>query len=70
VQAGAFKSRENADRLAARLKAKGYAAAVLVTSSKSVPFHVRVGPLGDRSEAQRAAARIQREEGQKPSVTH
>lgn len=65
VQVGAFGSRDNADKLVARLKTKGYPASV--TASGRL-FHVRVGPFTDRADADRTASRLQREEGFKPAV--
>lgn len=66
VQVNAFKSRDNAERQVARLKAKGFSAAAVSPSGGL--FRVRVGPFAQRSEADQVAARLQREEGLKPSV--
>jgi DedD protein len=67
AQIGAFRSRENADKQAAALKAKGYPATV------SAPigglFRVRVGPYTDRAEADRVAAKLKQQEGFTPSVS-
>jgi cell division septation protein DedD len=66
VQVAAFKSRENADRQATELRAKGYAAGVLADPGSL--FRVRVGPFPERAEADRALQRLQREEGIRASV--
>ena len=67
VQVAAFRSRENADRQVRQLAAKGYPAAV---STGGGMFRVRVGPYGQRGDADRTAARLRTtEEGLKPSVT-
>jgi rare lipoprotein A len=63
VQAGAFRSRENADRRAAQLKTKGYAQATVVSGGASALFRVRIGPIADRTEADQIAARLQKDEG-------
>jgi len=63
VQVGAFGDSAGADRLAARLRGKGYR--VYVTpgaQQKATRWRVRVGPLPDREEAERVAARLKREE--------
>lgn len=66
VQVAAFRSRENADRQVRQLAAKGYPASV---STGGGLFRVRVGPYGQRGDADRTAARLRTEEGLKPSVT-
>jgi DedD protein len=66
VTVDSFRSRENADRQAARLKGKNYAAAV--TSSAGL-YRVRVGPFAQRADAERVRQRLQREEGLKPSIS-
>ena len=70
VQVGAFRSRENAESLVAQLKKKGHAAAIIRNSSvPTAPHLVRVGPYGDRAEADKAAAVLAREQGVvRPSV--
>jgi cell division septation protein DedD len=68
VQVNAFRSKANADREVAQLKGKGYAA-FAVSSTPGPLYHVRVGPFSQRGEADRTAARLQREEGLKPLVT-
>jgi DedD protein len=69
VQVNAFSSKPNADRQAAQLKAKGYAAFVFTAASGGARYRVRVGPFADRSEADRVAARLVKEGlASKPSV--
>jgi DedD protein len=65
VQTDAFSSRGNADKRVAELKSKGHAAFVMTPGP---PFRVRLGPLADRAEAERLAARL-RAEGFTSSVT-
>jgi cell division septation protein DedD len=67
LQVNAFRSRENADKEVAQLKAKGYPAFVLPSQAGGL-FRVRVGPYSQRADADRVAARM-RQEGLKPSVT-
>jgi cell division septation protein DedD len=68
LQVGAFGSRPNAEKLATQLKGKGYAAFVVGPGAdKSV--RVRIGPFATRAEADRVAAKFEREEGTKPLVT-
>jgi cell division septation protein DedD len=68
VQVAALNARGEADAIARRLSAKGYAAYVQVPTSGSV-FRVRVGTFKTRREADAVAARLQREEQFKPWVT-
>jgi cell division protein FtsN len=58
LQIGAYRSRENADKQAAALKAKGYPATV---SPIGGLFRVRVGSYPDRAEADRVAAKLKQE---------
>jgi cell division septation protein DedD len=67
LQVNAFRSRENADKEVAQLKAKGYPAFVVPGQAGGL-FRVRVGPYAQRADADRVAARM-RQEGLKPSVT-
>jgi cell division protein FtsN len=69
VQVGAYGVRENADRQARQLTAKGYAASVAAPAATGGLFRVRVGPFSQRAEADRTATRLRREEGMTPSVT-
>jgi cell division septation protein DedD len=51
VQLGVFASRENAERLAKQVKAKGYPVVVNETSGSKRLYRVRVGPAPDRAAA-------------------
>ena len=57
-------------RSSARLSGKGYAV-YLVTPQAGQPamFRVRVGKFAERAEAERVAARLEREEQFKPWIT-
>lgn len=58
VQVGAYKTREPAEALRARLAAAGHDAYVAQTDASGVRFRVRVGAYATREAAQEAAARI------------
>lgn len=59
VQVGTFGQRENAERLAAQLKGKGFPASVSALQRDGKPLHrVRVGPADGRAEAESLAARL------------
>lgn len=58
VQVGAYKTREPAEALRARLAAAGHDAYVAETDASGVRFRVRVGAYPTREAAQQAAARI------------
>lgn len=63
VQVGAFGESSSAQRLAKRLRARGYPVYVAPGAlSGEARWRVRVGPLPDRAEAERVAARLKREE--------
>ena len=63
IQVGAFAHSESAERLATRLSERGYAAYVTPgASAGEARWRVRVGPMRDRDEADRVAARLKREE--------
>jgi len=66
----ALNARGEADAIAKRLVAKGYAACVQ-TPPNGTPavFRVRIGPLSTRLEADAMAAKLQKEEQFKPWVT-
>jgi len=66
LQANAFRSRENAERQAAQLRAKGYQAAV--SGGPGGLYRVRIGPFADRADANRIADRLRKEEGITPSI--
>lgn len=59
VQLGSFSNRQNAERLAADLRAEGYAAFLgkLDTGSGEL-YRVRIGPQKDRDSAESVAARL------------
>jgi cell division protein FtsN len=67
VQVAAVRDRGEADRIAARLKGKGYSS--YVTSPAPGMFRVRVGMFELLQEAQAAAARLEKEEQFKPWIT-
>ncbi len=59
VQLGSFSNPENAERLAAELRGKGYAAFLSQLKSSSGPLHrVRIGPQKDRDSAEAVARRL------------
>jgi DedD protein len=70
VQVAALNGRPEAEAVAKRLSAKGYAAYV-VTPGNGTPavFRVRIGPFRTRREADTMAARLEKEEQFKPWVT-
>ncbi len=60
VQLGSFSERENAERLAAKLKELKFAAFLSQAPAESGSFHrVRIGPLKDRESADAMAERLQ-----------
>jgi DedD protein len=61
VQVAAYKDREDADRLAKQLSAKGYPAFVMdpVKGTSTVMFRVRVGKYKTRKDAEAVEARLQ-----------
>jgi cell division septation protein DedD len=70
VQVAALNVRSEADAVAKRLTAKGYAAYVQVpTSGAAAVYRVRVGTFKTRREAETVASRLQKEESFKPWVT-
>ncbi len=70
IQVAAFNARGEAETLVTRLSAKGYAV-YLVTPQAGQPamFRVRVGKFRERAEAERVAARLERDEQFKPWIT-
>jgi len=60
VQLGSFASKVNAEKLAHQLQARGGPGVYIVSSGagSSLRYRVRMGPLGDRSAAERAAAKL------------
>ena len=68
VQLGSFASRENGEKLAKALRAKGYRAFVSeFRGSGRILYRVRVGPEQDRARADAIASRLSRD-GYKGSV--
>lgn len=60
VQAGSFKSKRNADRLARKLAAHGYKSYVEISVSAGDKFYrVKVGKLVSKEEASRIASRLE-----------
>jgi cell division septation protein DedD len=59
VQVGTFGQKDNAERLAATLKGRGFAAVVSASSSGGrTLYRVRVGPAGPRDAATGLAGRL------------
>jgi DedD protein len=70
VQLAALRERNEADAIAKRLVAKGYQAYVLVPAPGAPPvYRVQVGRFKNRSDADRTAARLRKEEQFTPWVT-
>lgn len=69
VQVAALNVRGEADAIARRLSAKGYAAYVVAPANGASMFRVRVGKFPTRREAEAIAAKLQKEEQFKPWVT-
>jgi len=67
VQVAAVRDRSEADRIAARLKGKGYT--TYITSPAPGMFRVRVGKFEHLREAESAAAKLEKEEQFKPWIT-
>ena len=64
IQVGAFKARENAERLVDQLRESGYPAAVVSSALDGKDLaKVRVGPYKSHSDARAAAEKIVREAG-------
>jgi DedD protein len=58
VQVGSFASRDNAERLAQKLKGKGFAATLTQSPKGRRLWRVRVGPEADRAAATALAAKL------------
>jgi cell division septation protein DedD len=70
VQVAAIKERDEAQRIAKRLIAKGFPAYVTAPANDAAKFfRVRVGKFQDRGEADAMARRLENEEQFKPWVT-
>jgi cell division protein FtsN len=67
VQVAAVRDRAEADRIANRLKGKGYT--TYITSPAPGMFRVRVGKFEQLREAEATAARLEKEEQFKPWIT-
>jgi DedD protein len=68
VQLGSFSNRENAERLAADLRKRGFFPFLSQVSTGSGDLHrVRIGPQKDRASAEAVAAELQKA-GQKGQV--
>jgi hypothetical protein len=63
IQVGAFAENAAAEKLADRLRSRGYSVYVTPGARSDAPrWRVRVGPLADRKEAERVAVRLKTEE--------
>lgn len=69
IQVTALKERAEADRVASRLKGRGYEAYVAEPAPGTSMYRVRVGRFTDRAEAERVKTRLSREEKFKPWIT-
>ena len=71
VQVAAYRERATAERLADDLADKGFPTFVIEPTADApvAVYRVRVGPYGDRQEAERIRQRLEREEQFKPWVT-
>lgn len=71
VQLGSFANQDNAERLVAELKERGFRAFVSrFESGRLVRYRVRVGPEQERSRAEALARRLSREGRQVSVVAH
>jgi cell division septation protein DedD len=69
VKVVAYRGKAQADKVAARLSAKGYSAYVVpVTTKGTALYSVRVGTFQTRGEADAARRRLEQEEQFKPSI--
>jgi cell division septation protein DedD len=69
VKVVAYRTTAEADRMAARLSAKGYAAYVTPVTGKGASLYsVRVGTFATRQDAEAAKRRLEQEEQLKPSI--
>lgn len=60
VQAGSFSSRENAEKLAGQLKAKGFSAYIEDIAGDKPAYRVRIGPLLSKARAQQTAKSLKK----------
>ena len=68
IQVGAFKDKETADGVVARLKKKGFAAFVVAPDGSDNLFNVRVGSYTARADAERVQTKLRDEEKFKPFI--
>jgi cell division protein FtsN len=69
VKVVAYRTKAEADRMAARLSTKGYAAYVTPVTGKGASLYsVRVGKFTTRQDAEAAKRRLEQEEQLKPSI--
>jgi cell division septation protein DedD len=59
IQVGAFSEKSSAQTLADSLRAHGYPVYLSPTEGDPASWRVRVGPLGTRPEAEKAARRLE-----------
>ena len=60
VQAGSFSSKENAEKLVARLRTKAYSAYIDEIPGEKASFRVRIGPLLSKARAEQTVASLQK----------
>jgi len=59
AQIGSFAARDNAEKLERQLRSQGFSAAVSATGTgQALRYRVRVGPVADRSAAEKLAATL------------
>lgn len=68
IQVGAFKDKETAESVVARLKKKGFTAFVVAPDGADSLFNVRVGSFTARADAERIQAKLRDEEKFKPFI--
>jgi cell division septation protein DedD len=68
IQVGAFKDKETAESVVARLKKKGFAAFVVAPDGSDSLFNVRVGSYAARADAERVQTKLRDEEKFKPFI--
>ena len=70
IQVAALRGRAEAEGVVSRLKGKGYSAYLLAPlAGQPSMYRVRVGKFKTRGEAEKVAARLEREEQFKPWIT-
>ena len=68
IQVGAFKDKDTAESVVARLKKKGFTAFVVAPEGSDNLFNVRVGSFAARADAERAQTKLRDEEKFKPFI--